>query len=87
MTHVTLNATVTGLHPGAAYNLYEYDIATVQGTGNAAALPVPVADFNANAAMATHVTHFVASGPSYTQSVTAPSERSVVFRCVPADAP
>jgi hypothetical protein len=87
MTHVTLNATVTGLHPGAAYNLYEYDIATVQGTGNAAALPVPVADFNANAAMATHVTHFVASGPSYAQSVTAPSQRSVVFRCVPADAP
>jgi hypothetical protein len=87
MTHLTLNATVSGVQPGAKYNLYEYDIATVKGTGNAAALAVPVSDFNANAALATHVTQFTAAGSTFTHSVTTASQISVIFRCVPADAP
>jgi len=87
MTQFTLKATVNGLQPGTAYNLYEYDFPSVQGTGNAAALAVPVSDFNANASMATHITTFTASGSTYTQSVTKTSQTTVVFRCVAVTAP
>jgi len=87
MTQFTLKATVNGLQPGTAYNLYEYDFPSVQGTGNAAALAVPVSDFNANASMATHITTFTASGSTYTQSVTTTSQTTVVFRCVAVTAP
>jgi hypothetical protein len=87
MTRFTLRATVSGLKPGTQYNLYEYKFAAVRGTGAAAALAVPVADLNANAAMATQVTKFTATAATYTHDVTAQSDRVVVFRCVPADAP
>ena len=87
MNHFTLQAVVSRLTPGTAYNLYEYDIATVQGKGDAAALAVPVADFNANAAMATHVTKFIASATTFTASVTTYSNIAVVFRAVPVSAP
>jgi hypothetical protein len=87
MTHFVLRASVSGLTAGVAYNLYEYEFSSVEGLGSAAALPVPVRDFNANAGMATHVTNFTASGSTFTQEITATSDKVVVFRCVPADAP
>jgi hypothetical protein len=87
MTHLTLEATVTGLTVGQSYNLYEYLFDGVSGTGAAAALAVPVADFNANAAMATHVTSFTAANNSFTRRVTTTSDKIVIFRAVAADAP
>ena len=56
-------------------------------TGMSAALAVPEADFNANAAMASHVTSFTALGESFTRTITTTSDKIVVFRCVPADGP
>ncbi len=87
MTNVTLDATVSGLKKGRSYNLYEYAFSAITGTGAAAALKVPVSDFNANAALATKVTHFTATGPTYTLSVTTTSNMIVVFRAVPASGP
>lgn len=87
MTHVVLQATVTGLTPGVGYNLYEYVFNGITGTGSAAALAVPTADFNANAAMASHVDSFTAVGTSYVKTVTTTSNKIVVFRAVPADGP
>jgi hypothetical protein len=55
--------------------------------GAAAALAVPVEDFNANAGLASHVTKFTAGGSTFQQSVTTTSKQIVVFRCVPASAP
>ncbi len=81
---VTLEATVAGLTSGVAYNLYEYDIEAVDGTG--AALAVPEREFNTNAGMATKRTHFVANAVTYTQTIAARSSQTVVVRCVPADA-
>jgi hypothetical protein len=87
MTHFELQAAVSGLTPGVSYNLYEYDFSSVSGEGAAAALAVPVADFNANAAMAARVTTFTAASSRYTQVVTTTSDKVVVLRCVPASAP
>ncbi len=84
MTHLTLQATAYGLQSGSQYNLYEYDFASVSGTGGAAALAVPSANFNANAAQATHVTRFTAIGTSFSTHVTTTSGNVVAFRCVPA---
>jgi hypothetical protein len=84
---VPLQATVSGLTPGTAYNLYEYDFSGVSGTGASAALAVPTANFNANAALATRVTPFLATGSVYTQTIATTSDKIVVFRCVPASAP
>jgi hypothetical protein len=67
--------------------LYEYEFSSVEGEGSAAALAVPVEDFNANASLATHVTTFTAVGPTFKQTVTTTSDKIVVFRCVPATAP
>jgi hypothetical protein len=41
----------------------------------------------ANAAMATHVTNFTASSSTFITTVTTTSDRIVVFRAVPANAP
>ncbi len=87
MTNFELAATVTGLTPGVAYNLYEYDFSYVSGEGSKAALAIPIADFNANAALANRVITFTAVSSSFTTSVTTTSDKIVVFRCVPVDAP
>ncbi len=87
MTNLELQVTVSGLVPSVAYNLYEYDFSTVAGLGSAAALAVPVNNFNAQADLATRVTTFTASSSAYTTSVTTTSDKIVVFRCVPEDAP
>jgi hypothetical protein len=87
MTGFALQATVSGLKARTAYNLYEYEFSAVQGTGTAAAMAVPVSDFNANAKMAKRVTKFTAKAPTYTHSVRTTSDRIVVFRCVPAAPP
>jgi hypothetical protein len=87
MKHFVLQATVSGLTTGTQYNLYEYDFSGVSGTGSNAALAVPVSDFNANAGMATHVTHFTATGAAFTVTVDKNSREIVVFRAVPASAP
>ena len=87
MTNFVLQVSVSGLTSGLAYNLYEYEFSSVEGEGSAAALAVPVEDFNANASLATHVTTFTAVGPTFKQTVTTTSDKIVVFRCVPATAP
>jgi len=87
MTHVVLQANVSGLTPGQGYHLYEYDFTSVKGTGTSAALAVPDANFNANAAMASHVTSFTATTTEFSKSVITTSDKIVVFRCVPANGP
>jgi len=87
MTNFQLDVTVRGLTPGVAYNLYEYDFSSVSGMGSAAALRIPTSDFNANANLATSVTTFTASSPTYKTSVTTTSDKIVVFRSVPLGAP
>jgi hypothetical protein len=87
MTNLVLRATAGGLTPGRGYNLYEYEFARVRGEGMSAALAVPDANFNANAAMATHVTGFTALGAQFIKTVITTSDKIVVFRCVPADGP
>lgn len=87
---MSLQVTVSGLTPGTAYNLYEYDFPTLSGadTGSAAALNVPTLNFNANAGMASSVTHFTASATSYLSApVKIPSTQIAVFRAVAASAP
>ena len=87
MTNFVLQVTVSGLTPGISYNLYEYEFSSVEGEGSAAALAVPVQDFNANASLATHVTNFIAGAATFQQTVTTTSGKIIVFRCVPASAP
>jgi len=87
MTDFTLQATVSGLTFGVSYNLYEYDFSSVQGEGSSAALNVPIQNFNANASLASHVTTFTAAGSTFIQTVTTTSDKIVVFRAVPANAP
>jgi hypothetical protein len=87
MTNFVLQATVSGLKTGTSYNLYEYVLSSVQGTGSGAALAVPVENFNANANLATHVTRFTAAGSTFQQTVTTTSDKIIVFRCVPVSAP
>ncbi len=87
MSNLELQVTVSGLVPGAAYNLYEYDFSSVAGVGAGAALAVPVDNFNAQADVATRVTTFTASSSTYSTSVTTTSDKIVVFRCVPVGAP
>ncbi len=87
---MTLAATVRGLSPGVAYNLYEYDLPTLTGanTGTQAALEVPTKDFNANRAKASRVISFTATGSTYTTpEFTRSSDEVVVFRAVPVSAP
>ncbi|MGA7384252.1 MAG: hypothetical protein WBW81_06055 [Methylocella sp.] len=87
MVPLTLQPTVSGLTLGTTYNLYEYDFSGIVGTGSAAALAVPTANFNQNASMATYVTQFTATGPTYSKTITRTSNQIIVFRAVPANAP
>ncbi len=87
MKPFTLQATLSGLTPGVAYNLYEYTLGGVTGTGTAAALAVPTENFNQNAAMATRKTQFTATKTTYTHRVSRTSKQIVVFRAVPVTAP
>jgi hypothetical protein len=89
MVPLALQVTVSGLTAGNHYNLYEYDFSGLKGspTGSAAALAVPTGDFNKNRSMATHITKFTATGPTYSQTFTRTSNQIVVFRAVPANAP
>jgi hypothetical protein len=87
MTNFVLQVAVSGLTPGVSYNLYEYEFSSVEGQGSAAALAVPVEDFNANAGLATSVTTFTAVSSTFQQTVTTTSDKIVVFRCVPVTAP
>jgi hypothetical protein len=87
MTNFVLQVTVSGLTAGVSYNLYEYEFSAIKGVGSAAALAVPVENFNANADLATHVTAFTATGSTYQEGITTASDKIVVFRCVPATAP
>jgi hypothetical protein len=87
MTNLVLQVSVSGLTPGISYNLYEYEFSSLTGAGSAAALAVPVEDFNANANLATHKTSFTAVGSNFQQTVTTTSDKIIVFRCVPASAP
>lgn len=84
---VTLQATVSGLTPGVAYNLYEYNFSNIAGIGSQAALNMPDSNFNANASMASHVTRFVAENSTYLHSVEISSDQVIALRCVRADAP
>lgn len=87
---MTLRVTVSGLQKGRAYTLYEYDFPSLTGadTGAAAALAVPVEDYNANARLASSAVHFVADGPTFSvAAVTVDSSQVAVFRAVPAEAP
>jgi hypothetical protein len=87
MTNFVLQATVSGLTPGVSYNLYEYEFSSVAGVGSAAALAVPVENFNANAGMATRVTKFTAASSTFQRTITTTSDKIIVFRCVSASAP
>jgi hypothetical protein len=82
---ITLQANVTGLTAGVDYQLYRYDFGA-RPLPNAP-LAVPTSDFNANAGLATQAIAFTASGPSHTTTVTTTSDRTIVFRAVPASAP
>ncbi len=87
---MVLQATVSKLIPGVAYNLYEYDLPTLTGaeTGAAAKLPIPTEDFNAHHARATYATSFKATKSTYTTDLLIrTSDQIVAFRAVPADAP
>jgi hypothetical protein len=87
---MSLQVTVSGLTPGTAYNLYEYEFPTLSGanTGSAAALNVPTQNFNANAGMASSVTRFIATGSTYVSSpLQMMSTEIAVFRAVAASAP
>jgi hypothetical protein len=87
---MTLKVTVSGLQKGEAYNLYEYEFASLTGadTGAAAALAVPTENFNGNAAAASAVVHFIADGSTYvSEPIALNSTQIAVFRAVPASAP
>jgi hypothetical protein len=87
---MSLEATVADLHAGRDYNLYEYEFAALSGadTGMAAALAVPIAAFNRNRVRASSVTSFKATAATFSLTLDdIPSNRIVVFRAVPADAP
>jgi hypothetical protein len=85
-----LQATVSDLQEGKDYNLYQYDFPTLTGAdvAAAAALRVPTGAFNRNRAMATSVVHFTATGATFTWPLSGvSSDRIIVLRAVPADAP
>ncbi len=51
------------------------------------ALAVPRAGFNAHKAQATSAKAYVATGPTYSETVNLRSDQVAVFRAVPAEAP
>jgi hypothetical protein len=90
MTNFVVQATVSGLTPGVAYNLYEYQFDSptstdTLGTGTAAALKIPVTAFNGNASLAKTVSTFTASEATYVApELVTTSDQIVVYRAVPA---
>lgn len=96
MTNFVLQPTVSGLTPGVAYNLYEYQFNsptttdTLGGNGTwagttAAALKVPVTAFNGNASLAKSVVTFTAGTSTYAAAeIVTTSDQIVVYRAVPA---
>jgi hypothetical protein len=74
---LTLTVTVSGLHPGVAYNLYRYD----------SMASVPNSAFNANASRASQKLSFTASSTSYTITLNIQSGDEVIYRAVPVSAP
>jgi hypothetical protein len=87
MTDLRLHIAASGLSVGHGYNLYEYIMDSIGGTGNEAALAVPVEKFNANAALAKRVIAFTAISPVFEAQIDTRSDRIVAFRLVPADGP
>jgi hypothetical protein len=87
MADLRLHVVARGLTPGRAYNLYEYVMDRAGRRGNAAALPVPVDKFNANAALATHVLGFTAWATEFETQIVTRSDKIVAFRLVRADGP
>ncbi len=81
---LTLSATVSGLTAGRFYNLYVYRFTARPLLGP---LPVPTANFNANANLASQKLTFLASATTYTATLNVPSSATVVFRAVAASAP
>jgi hypothetical protein len=85
---MTFTVTVWGLMPGTSYKLYEYDGATADTFPK-----VPNRDFNAHASEATNAWKFTATATTFTIAPTPKpggsymSDRTVVFRAVPAAAP
>lgn len=84
---ISLKVVVSGLTLGTAYNLYEYDLNAPNGIGDQAALPIPVARFNAQAGLASHATAFVANAQTFTQTIQSTSDKIIAFRAVKATAP
>ncbi len=90
---MAFEVTVSGLTPGASYNLYEYDFPSLSGvhTGSGAALNVPTANFNADFRTNSSAVQrsFIApnNASSYTFQFTRSSDQIVIFRAVPASAP
>jgi hypothetical protein len=56
-------------------------------TGAAAALAVPIQNFNANAKSASAVVRLIADGPTYSAPIALSSTQIAVFRAVPVTAP
>ncbi len=72
---LTLTVTVSRLAPGTAYNLYRYDRVD----------SVPDSDFNRHASQASaHWSIRLKSGHTYTLTQTIESDRSAIYRAVPA---
>jgi hypothetical protein len=87
---MSLEVTISDLQMGHDYNMYEYEFAALSGadTGTAAALAVPIAAFNQYRARATSITSFKATASTFSLILDdIPSDRIVVFRAVPANAP
>ena len=87
MANWGLTVTVSGLTRGVVYRLYRYEFAGISGTGSAAALNVPISNFNANASLAAQVTAFTATASTFQSLFMTTSDKIEVFRCVPASAP
>lgn len=88
-----LRIDVEGLTAGTSYTLYRYVFDGVRPPAGASrvatnvALAVPRSHFNARSAQATSASRFVATGPSYSETVRLRSDQVAVFRAVPAGAP
>jgi hypothetical protein len=74
---LTLTVTVSGLTPGTAYNLYQYDSMSA----------VPNTAFNANASQASEHWNFTATSDSYVITEGIESDDEIIYRAVPASAP
>ena len=82
---MTLTVTVTGLTKGSAYNLYQYSFPLLDGKNEP--LAVPTKNFNAEAALASSVTAFVATSSKYVKLFNTTSDKVEIFRAVSVSAP